>query len=106
MRNWDISEEREMTKKIAPSADFDISFNFYYDETNNIRKFYVKEANFNSCFTANFVLGGMVYEGTSPNVNSLISKLNLQKTVKELKFKHIATGKFLNCLNSEKLNIF
>ena len=91
---------------IAPTADFDSAFTFYYDETNNIKKFYVRENDFNSTFTANFVLGGLVYLGQLPDVQPLIDSFKQQKTAKEVKFKHIANGDFLDCLKSEKLRLF
>ena len=91
---------------LAPTADFDSSFTFYYDETNNIRKFYVRENDFNYTFTSNFVLGGLVHLGHAPNVQPLIDSFKLQKTVTEVKFKHIASGDFLDCLKSEKLKLF
>jgi len=106
MVNFDISDVRRMTKMLAPTADFDSPFTFYYDETNNIRKFYVRENDFNSSFNSNFVLGGLVYEGTRPDIKPLFDKLKLQKNITEVKLKHIAKGEFLDCLKSEKLNIF
>ncbi len=90
----------------SPEANFDASNTFYYDETNNIRKFYVKENDFNYAFTGNFVLGGLVHDGDAPDVQHLIDSFKLQKTTKELKFKHIATGEFLDCLKSAKLKLF
>ncbi|MBD2437496.1 DUF3800 domain-containing protein [Nostoc sp. FACHB-110] len=90
----------------APTADFDSSFTFYYDETNNIRKFYLREIDFNSSFAANFVLGGLVYEGMTPDIKPLFDKLNLQSNIKEVKLKHIAKGDFIECLKSDKLNYF
>lgn len=106
MTTLEISEIRKYTKMLAPSADFDGAYTFYYDETNNIRKFYVKETGFNSDFTDNFVLGGLVHEGSAPDVQPLIDSFKLQKTVKEVKFKHIAKGGFIDCLKSKKLNLF
>lgn len=106
MINFEISDIRKMTKMLTPTADFDSSFTFYYDETNNIRKFYVREIDFNSSFNSNFVLGGLVHEGTQPNIKSLFDRLNLQNNIKEVKLKHIAKGNFLDCLKSEKLNCF
>lgn len=103
---FDVTEIRNMTKMLAPTADFDGSYTFYYDETNNIRKFYVKEADFNYSFSANFVLGGIVHEGPPPDFSPLFTSLNLQKTIKEVKLKHIAKGEFLECLKSDKLNYF
>ena len=42
MIDFDVSDVRSMAKMLAPTANFDGSFIFYYDETNNIRKFYVR----------------------------------------------------------------
>jgi hypothetical protein len=106
MIDYEISDIRKFTKMAAPTADFDGAFTFYYDETNNIKKFYVRENDFNYTFTANFVLGGLVHSGHAPNVRPLIDSLKLQKTATEVKFKHIASGQFLDCLKSEKLKLF
>jgi hypothetical protein len=106
MVNFDVSDVSRMTKMLAPTADFDSSFTFYYDETNNIRKFYVREIDFNSSFNSNFVLGGLVYEGNQPDIKPLFDRLNLQKNITEVKLKHIAKGEFLDCLKAEKLNVF
>ncbi|MCF6255951.1 MAG: hypothetical protein L3J98_13895 [Gammaproteobacteria bacterium] len=102
----DIGKTRKYTKISAPFADFDGIYTFYYDETNNIRKFYVREFDFNSAFTENFVLGGLVHEGSAPDVQPLMDSFKLQRSVKEVKFKHIAKGDFLDCLKSQKLNLF
>lgn len=104
--DFEINELRKLTKKLAPTGDFDSQFTFYYDETNNIKKFYLRENDFNYTFTANFVLGGLVHVGRTPDVQPLIDSFKLQKTAKEVKFKHIASGDFLECLKSEKLRLF
>ncbi|MDD2463246.1 MAG: DUF3800 domain-containing protein [Desulfobulbus sp.] len=106
MITFDIGEARKFTKMLAPMADFDGVYTFYYDETNNIRKFYVRETDFNSAITDNFVLGGLVHEGSPPDVQPLIDSLKLQKTANEVKLKHIAKGDFIECLSSQKLNLF
>lgn len=106
MITFDIGEIRKYTKMSAPLADFDGAYTFYYDETNNIRKFYLKEYDFNSDFLNNFVLGGLVHEGCAPDIKPLIDSFELQKSVKEVKFKHIAKGGFLDCLKSKKLALF
>src|SRR5690554_6274844 len=92
MIDFEISEVRKLTKMMTPTADFETSFTFHYDETNNIKKFYVRENDFNYTFTANFILGGLVYEGNAPDVKPLIDSFKLQKTATEVKFKHIAKG--------------
>lgn len=106
MIDYEVNEFRNYTRIFAPQADIDSEYTFYYDETNNLRKFYLKENDFNYSFTANFVLGGLVHEGNAPEVSSLIEKFKLQKNTKEVKFKHIAKGKFIDCLKSKKLNLF
>lgn len=106
MIDIEIKEIRMFTKMVAPTADFDGAFTFYYDETNNIKKFYVRENDFNYTFTANFVLGGLVHLEQAPNVQPLIDSFKLQKTAAEVKFKHISSGLFLDCLKSEKLKLF
>lgn len=106
MIEFEISQIRTFTKTLAPTADFENTFTFYYDETNNIKKFYVRENDFNYAFTSNFVLGGLVHLGQAPNVKSLFDSFKLQKTAKEVKFKHIANGDFLDCLKSEKLKLY
>jgi len=47
MIDYEISDLRKFTKMVAPTADFDGAYTFYYDETNNIKKFYVRENDFN-----------------------------------------------------------
>lgn len=106
MKEINIQQVREWTRLLAPGADFDSPFVFYYDETNNIRKFYVRQNDFNATFTANFVLGGLLHRGLPPDVQPLIDQFRLQASVKEIKLKHLARGEFLECLESEKLTTF
>ena len=106
MIDYEIGEIRMIIKLSALTADFDGSYTFYYDETNNIKKFYVRESDFNYTFTANFILGGLVHEGETPNLQSLFDSFRLQPNVNEVKFKHIANGDFLDCLKSNRLNQF
>lgn len=106
MIDYEIGEIRMFIKLSALNADFDGSYTFYYDETNNIKKFYVRESDFNYTFTANFILGGLVHEGEAPNLQPLFDSFILQPNVDEVKFKHIANGDFLSCLKSNKLNKF
>lgn len=104
--DFETGQLRMYTKLSAPTADFDGSYTFYYDETNNIKKFYVRESDFNYTFTANFVLGGLVHKGETPNLQPLFDSFRLQPNVNEVKFKHIANGDFLDCLKSTKLKQF
>ncbi len=82
---------------------------FYYDESNNHRKFYLKDKTFNvENSDLNFVLAGVVTASKSSNFNydEFKKEINLQINVQEIKFKHIAKGDFLTCLKSKKLTIF
>ncbi len=102
----EIEAANQFVQLMNPRVDFTTPYIFYYDETNNIKTFYVKENDFNYTFTANFVLGGLLHQGEVPDVQQLIDSFKLQKTAKEVKFKHIAFGDFLDCLKSQKLNLF
>lgn len=109
MIDFEISEIEgaiKFAQLMNPNIDFDTPYFFYYDETNNIKTFYVRENDFNYTFTANFVLGGLVHDADEPNVDALIESFNLQRTSKEVKFKHIAFGEFLDCLKSQKLKLY
>lgn len=106
MAHFDVNKMRDFQKRLIPNADLDSAFTFYYDETNNIIKFYVKERDFNSSFQSNFVLGGVVYDESKPDIGKLFSSLNLQTSIQEVKLKYLAKGDFLSCLKSQKLNYF
>ncbi|MGE3613410.1 MAG: DUF3800 domain-containing protein [Sulfurimonas sp.] len=82
---------------------------FYYDESNNHRKFYLKDKSFNiQNSDLNFVLAGVlkVTENSDFNYDEFKQEINLQNNAKEIKFKHIAKGDFLKCLDSNKLTLF
>ncbi|RRA97024.1 DUF3800 domain-containing protein [Paenimyroides viscosum] len=102
----EIEAANQFARLLNPRVDFTTPYTFYYDETNNIKTFYVRENDFNYTFTANFVLGGLLHQGAIPDVQPLMDSFKLQKTAKEVKFKHIAFGDFLDCLKSQKLNLF
>lgn len=82
---------------------------FYYDESNNIRKLWLDENDFNAPINSDFVLGGVMHFGdkSTADVDTLKSKLRLQKSAKEMKFKYISkTKSFLECLEEEKVLCF
>ncbi len=82
---------------------------FYYDESNNIRKLWLDENDFNAPIDSDFVLGGVMHFGESciADVNDLKSQLRIQKSAKEIKFKHISKSTdFLGCLSENKVSIF
>jgi len=85
------------------------SCHFFYDESNNIRKLWLAENDFNAPVDSDFVLGGVMNFGTTctANVDELKNELCLQKSAKEMKFKHISHSKdFLGCLSEPKVKTF
>jgi len=111
-------EEIKLIKAQFPGLDesvFDKEYTFYYEETNNFRKVYLagdkdRRTNIDN-INSNFVLGGIVLDvnnNDSYSLKELKEKFSLQKTVKEIKFKHIC-GKgvdFLEALKATKLTSF
>ena len=82
---------------------------FYYDESNNCRKFWVDDSKqqFNTDHTADFVLAGLVKkEGDTVDVSleTFRKPLKLQGNVEEIKFKKLyAKGDFLQCVKEKRL---
>lgn len=103
----DISELRGIIIQCNGLQNTDEVYTFYYDETNNIRKLYLKESGFNVNKDDNFILAGILHKGLSSgsDYSTLFQMLNLQKSAHELKLKHIAKGGFMNMLKSDKLLI-
>ncbi|MBU3102923.1 DUF3800 domain-containing protein [Clostridium gasigenes] len=106
---YGIGKIREMIIGLHKLESMNEVYTFYYDETNNARKFRLKEEGFNSSMDENFVLGGIVYKGKNKALDTdrLFNELNLQTTVKELKGKHISKkSNYIEYISSNKLNIF
>ena len=101
--DYEIGKLREFTMLANPNADFNTSYTFFYDETNNFRKLKVREFDFNNSLDANFVLGGVAYSGQRPQIDDIFDFLKLTSNQTEVKFKTIANGDFLTCLTSKKL---
>lgn len=87
-----------------PLYGVDEEYIFFYDETNNIRKFWIRSDGFNAQ-PKNFVLGGIVHKKSEPltGLDELVRSLHIQKTAKEIKFNQLATGSYLGVLNSKKI---
>ncbi|RRD90826.1 DUF3800 domain-containing protein [Conchiformibius steedae] len=93
-----------------------LKLNFYFDETNNIRKFYLssKKMNYVNSMDTPFILGGVAMRPSLLNdikfelsIEELFKKWGVQTSQKEVKFKHIANGDFPTILTSKKLdNLF
>ncbi len=106
MKTIEVNKKRKHIVSMFQEADFEKPYLFFYDETNNLRKFYVKEEDFNSSFSSNFILGGLVFEKEIPDLSELSRGLGLQKSTKDVKLKHLAKGNFIDCLKSRKLHFF
>lgn len=82
---------------------------FYYDESNNCRKFWIDDSKqqFNTDYVADFVLAGIVKKAedtVDASVELLRKLLKLQDNVKEIKFKKLySKGDFLQCMREERL---
>lgn len=102
----DLDQQREMLIQHNHLQNTDDVYTFYYDESNNIRRLYLTESGLNVQRVDNFVLAGILHKGLNcrADFDALFESLNLQKTVIEIKLKHIAKGSFLDILNSDKLN--
>lgn len=82
---------------------------FYYDESNNCRKFWVDDSKqqFNTDYTADFVLAGLVKKEediVDVSLETFRKPLKLQGNVEEIKFKNLyAKGDFLQCVKEKRL---
>ena len=87
-----------------PLYGLEEEYAFFYDETNNIRKFWIRDDGFNEP-PKNFVLGGIVHKKSRPltGLDELVKSLHIQKSAKEIKFNQLATGSYLGVLNSRKI---
>lgn len=90
-----------------------IKCHFYYDESNNCRKFWIREDKcgikheFNVNPYEDFVLAGVVMRSENEvtvSIDELICLLKLQKNVKEIKFKsQFSKGSFLDCMKQKRM---
>ena len=81
----DITAHREGILQMENFMNVDNEYIFYYDETNNIRKFWFKDENQLNIpkqdLTKNFVLGGgivLAKDHRQPNITALRTNLKLQ----------------------------
>lgn len=100
----EFNKIRNDIKAMNPNCDFDSVENFYYDETNNLRKFYLNQNSFNAPHEGNFVLGGIVGNVSTNEIDALFSTLRFQPNINEVKFSHVASGTFTHVLKSTKLD--
>lgn len=83
----------------------DEELHFYYDESNNCRKFILnsEKGSFNHEYTADFVLAGIATKNEFQiPFSELQTRFKLQNNVTELKSKSLFRGKdFLQCMNTK-----
>jgi hypothetical protein len=98
-------ELRKMTIMMNGLRNVDDEYTFFYDETNNIRKLRIIDADLNVSNPGNFVLAGLVHKGAAPNSNidELFEILKLPDDVKELKLRSLGKGDALSLLRSERV---
>lgn len=111
------SKEREEAilayKSFDPNLDFDVDYNFYYDETNNCRKLKIKDGKLNYDKDKDFILGGVFLEKDNikdieGSFESLKKKLKVSSNLKEIKFNNICPkgSDFLKCIHNRKVHDF
>lgn len=92
----------------------DNEYDFFYDESNNIRVFSLRENKYNTDsnpqapYSPIFIVGGLVAKKNERDetINEVVNKIAQQKNMKEIKLKHVAKGDFLDILNSQKVEDF
>jgi hypothetical protein len=101
----DVNDLREATIALYELDRVDEVYTLYYDETNNIRRLHITRDGLNVRDPGCFVLGGIAHRGQPHDLGfaELRSALKVQKSVKELKLKHIGRGAFLEVLSAERL---
>ena len=104
----DVNELREPFINMHRLRNVDEKYTFFYDESNNFRKLYLKEGGFNIKKQDNFVLSGIAVNGIVNDIElgNLRKDLKLQKNVKEIKTKHLGSGEFLDFFNERKVEVF
>lgn len=114
---WFVKEFSQQTdpKILCGINTLFFPYTLYFDESGNCTKFRLKDDNgkLNSDWRNDFVLAGVAYEGNNPpiDIETLFASLKLQKTVTDVKLKHIAdyngedVNRLLDIIKSQKLHI-
>ena len=103
--NIDSNLFRDNAIETLWGVNLDENLHFYYDESNNCRKFWINpdKGNFNHNPEADFVLAGIACEKNFQiPFAELVERFKLQKSVNELKSKSLFKGKdFLECMGTQ-----
>ena len=112
MTTVDVNLEKDIVKALSGISIGNDCYTFFYDETGNCRKFYLKDGsvNFIEGLTHNFLLGGVAFQGTEHKTDfeSLYRSMQFMEGQKELKFKHLynKSTDFLSFMNSQRASDF
>lgn len=103
-----VNELRTVIELFPNKELFDIECSFYYDETDNVRKYYLKETGVNEQIDRHFVLGGVYCKKDEelPDIEELKVKLNISNDSKEIKSKQLYRGDFLKVLDDKHIHLF
>lgn len=104
----DVNLLREPDIQMHGLSKADEVYTFYYDETSNVRRLYIREGGLNVPDMGCFALGGVVHSGGKRELDiaGLRSALRLQKGLKEIKFKNLSKGAFPEAIRSKKISTF
>ena len=104
----DVNRIRDAAISLHGLDRADEVYTIYYDETNNIRRLRVTPKGLNVQEPGCYVLGGIAHKGSPRDlgVGTLKSHLKIQKSVYEIKLKHIGKGNFIDLLGSTKIAMF
>ncbi|PFQ47852.1 hypothetical protein COK05_08940 [Bacillus cereus] len=105
----DVSLFRNQVIQMNDLQNVDVKYTFFYDETNNPKKFRITTEGFNVNENEFFILGGIAYRSenqiSDEKVNALFSELMTQKNMKEIKFKQASKGAkdFYSTMKAKKI---
>lgn len=103
-----VNELRTVIELFPNKELFDIEGSFYYDETDNVRKYYLRETGVNEQIDRHFVLGGVYCKKDEelPDIEELKVNLNISNDSKEIKSRQLYRGDFLKVLDDKHIHLF
>lgn len=83
-------------------------YTVYYDESNNIRKLRLNAKDLNIGEPVCFTLAGVFHRGRPKPINfgRFRAAARIPESVEEIKFRTLASGDFLRCMGSQKIESF
>lgn len=104
----DVNAMRQADIGMHGLVGTDVAYTLYYDETNNDRRLHVRPTGLNVNDPKCFLLGGVGHRGARNHLDPTLlwAALELQPSVKEMKFKNLAAGDLLQALDAPRIEIF